>query len=199
MPGMNGLEAATRIRRISNKNNAIPIIAMSGHEVDKYAQLCREAGMNDYLSKPYAISRISQILNTFVDGNYTEPGIPFPLPEIAVSKAEEPIFDPSIGLAVFHEDKIEFGKFLKLFLDGFPDRMEKLLSAARINDWKVLEIEAHNLKGISANLGAKKVSTIASQLESNSKEGFEASVKDGLNELKAAMSEFELKIHGMIV
>ena len=49
MPVMNGLEAARRIRAQS----AVPIIAMTANSSPQERERCAEAGMNDYLSKPF--------------------------------------------------------------------------------------------------------------------------------------------------
>ena len=53
MPGMNGMEATGRIRRLARPDaESVPIIALTGDAIqaDKEAQL--EAGMNVSLSKP---------------------------------------------------------------------------------------------------------------------------------------------------
>ncbi|HPE87616.1 MAG: response regulator [Bacteroidales bacterium] len=50
MPGMDGLEATKRIR-IDGKNT--PILALSAFPEDDYKQRSLDAGMNDFLNKPY--------------------------------------------------------------------------------------------------------------------------------------------------
>ncbi len=50
MPGMDGLEA-TKVIRMEMKN--IPILALSAFPEDDYKQRSIDAGMNDFLNKPY--------------------------------------------------------------------------------------------------------------------------------------------------
>nr|WP_068889427.1 response regulator [Pedobacter panaciterrae] len=54
MPVMDGYQAAYAIRKMDNKTKAlVPIIALTATVSDNIAEKVREAGMNDYLSKPF--------------------------------------------------------------------------------------------------------------------------------------------------
>lgn len=54
MPVMDGYEAAILIRKLTNKAKAmVPIIALTASANNNVAQKIIEAGMNDYLSKPF--------------------------------------------------------------------------------------------------------------------------------------------------
>jgi CheY-like chemotaxis protein len=55
MPVMNGLQAARAIRKIeadSVDGRHVPIIAVTAHALDSDRDICLEAGMDDYMSKP---------------------------------------------------------------------------------------------------------------------------------------------------
>lgn len=53
MPEMDGLQTTRAIREIEEGTGEhVPIIAMTAHAVDGYRDLCREAGMDGYLTKP---------------------------------------------------------------------------------------------------------------------------------------------------
>lgn len=54
MDEMDGIEATRRIRsgQAGEKNRKIPIIAMTAHALQEYRDKCRDAGMEDFVSKP---------------------------------------------------------------------------------------------------------------------------------------------------
>lgn len=56
MPEMNGIEATIAIREHERKNNIlkpIPIIAVTAFAMEHDRRNCMEAGMNEFLTKPY--------------------------------------------------------------------------------------------------------------------------------------------------
>jgi CheY-like chemotaxis protein/HPt (histidine-containing phosphotransfer) domain-containing protein len=173
MPEMSGLEATRRIRALENSKKNIPIIALSAHSESKHGQLCLEAGMDGYLSKPFETKRINQIIRACADGQYRTRRNPTKTSETIPLQAEAPLLDVSVGLPYFSNDTFQYDKFLKEFLDGLPKRLENMEKALNIKDWESLGNEAHKLKGISANLGAMQVSNLASQLEASSRESTE--------------------------
>ena len=65
MPNMNGLEATLRIRKISGYRET-PIIAMTANAFAEDKLLCIEAGMNDFLIKPFSHEQLfSTLLHAF--------------------------------------------------------------------------------------------------------------------------------------
>jgi two-component system sensor histidine kinase/response regulator len=63
MPEMNGYEATRAIRRLEETNGThIPIIALTANAMAADRQLCLDAGMDDYLSKPIELDKLNQII-----------------------------------------------------------------------------------------------------------------------------------------
>ncbi len=63
MPKMNGFEATNQIRTGEQNNGQhTPIIAMTAHSSQEDRESCFNAGMDDYLSKPFKIEELQSIL-----------------------------------------------------------------------------------------------------------------------------------------
>ncbi|SMP74320.1 Signal transduction histidine kinase [Neorhodopirellula lusitana] len=66
MPGMDGLEATRRIRAAKETTYAdIPIVAMTAHAMSGDRIRCLDAGMTDYVSKPYAPARLFAVVEAY--------------------------------------------------------------------------------------------------------------------------------------
>ena len=53
MPDMDGYETTGRIRQIGYSQEQLPIIALTAHAIAGERERCIQAGMNDYLTKPF--------------------------------------------------------------------------------------------------------------------------------------------------
>ena len=62
MPVMDGLQA-TKLIIEKFGDNAPPIIAMTANVLSENETECREAGMKDFLSKPFTIERLQSIIH----------------------------------------------------------------------------------------------------------------------------------------
>ncbi|WPZ15690.1 response regulator [Nitratireductor rhodophyticola] len=67
MPGMSGLEATREIRhREREMRTRVPIIGVTAHALKGDRELCLEAGMDDYLSKPISPRALLEKINSWV-------------------------------------------------------------------------------------------------------------------------------------
>lgn len=68
MPVMDGVEATTKIRdgAAGSIYKDIPIIAMTANALVEDRNICIEAGMNDFITKPIAIEKLTMALDTFI-------------------------------------------------------------------------------------------------------------------------------------
>ena len=62
MPTMDGFEATRRIRRQASNYSQIPVIALTADIQEGIIEQCHEAGMNDYLSKPFTHDSLLEIV-----------------------------------------------------------------------------------------------------------------------------------------
>lgn len=68
MPVMDGFQATRQIRS-SLLNKATPIIALTGLDSEAERQACLQAGMNDFISKPYTQEQLQNAMNQWLTNN----------------------------------------------------------------------------------------------------------------------------------
>jgi CheY-like chemotaxis protein len=66
MPEMDGYEATRTIRQLPGSQKNTPIIALTADVMKEDQDRCLQAGMNHYISKPFARKRIEEILKYYV-------------------------------------------------------------------------------------------------------------------------------------
>jgi CheY-like chemotaxis protein len=65
MPEMDGFEA-TRNIRLLEKDQRIPIVALTANVLNSDKQACKDAGMDDFVGKPIMLSLLNSTLEKWV-------------------------------------------------------------------------------------------------------------------------------------
>ena len=66
MPELDGYDTTRRIRELEEPNQRTPIIALTAHAMKGDRERCLEAGMDDYISKPYTQEVLAVALNNWL-------------------------------------------------------------------------------------------------------------------------------------
>ena len=61
MPGVDGFEATRRIRA-AETGGRIPIVAMTANAFEDDRRACLDAGMDDFLPKPWKAAQLTEVL-----------------------------------------------------------------------------------------------------------------------------------------
>ena len=164
MPGMDGLEAAARLRE---KGCTMPILALTANTRLEDRAACRAAGMDDFLAKPVEPLGLYQALSKFL-----------PAGELAfVQSKPEPDFPDLVGVnrreglerlggnrALFRSLLIQFAKRH----ESFGHELRRALDAGDLQQTREL---SHTLKGLAGNLGLDNLSALAKQMEAAARSG----------------------------
>lgn len=179
MPEMDGFEATQLIRRYENDSELpvhIPIVAMTAHAMPGDRETCLQAGMDDYLTKPFERSQLRDMLQRYAPPRVIEDQ----QPADAVIKTSPPHLSAEIKTASPAIDWTRLDQFKALQRPDRPDFATKLVamyienSAQLISDMYAGMQEqvteqvmraAHSLKSTSANIGADTLSELARELE----------------------------------
>jgi CheY-like chemotaxis protein len=68
MPGMDGFESTRRIRQMETERGGArtPIVAMTAHVFDRDKHKCLEAGMDDFIPKPFDPKQLESVLSRLI-------------------------------------------------------------------------------------------------------------------------------------
>jgi CheY-like chemotaxis protein len=66
MPEMDGYTSTSIIRKMQSAQSRIPIIALTADAMKGDKERCLDAGMNNYISKPFKIEDIEAVLKEYV-------------------------------------------------------------------------------------------------------------------------------------
>jgi CheY-like chemotaxis protein/HPt (histidine-containing phosphotransfer) domain-containing protein len=177
MPEMDGYEATGVIRERETKNRGsgavtrIPIVALTGNATQQDRERCLQAGMDDYLSKPFSVATLQSVLNRWLSARQAPPGFEAPMGTAGgpVRQEESSPLDPKAldviaSLQPKGSDEI-MKKVIALYLDSSFNLMQGIRKAAKGNDADALHHAAHTLKSSSAYLGAMTLSLMSKELE----------------------------------
>lgn len=70
MPGLDGVEVATRVRAWESESgrDPVPLVALTASSADADRRACRDAGMDDFLSKPVDREALREMLARLIPG-----------------------------------------------------------------------------------------------------------------------------------
>lgn len=195
MPEMDGCAAARLIReheaqRVGDTDiRRVPIVALTAHAMQGDRELCLAAGMDDYLTKPYTVSQLEQVLarwlprgqTALVEGCGATPSLPprqtrdrhQTVPQrvgtLDDTRVEATIIDQSALVAIRelqrpgHSDIL--ARILSEYIETSPVMVDRIRRAVLSKNADELRASAHCLKSSSAQLGASVLAADCRELE----------------------------------
>ena len=174
MPVMDGYQAAREIRSRETRANRVPIIALTADAMKGTEQLCRESGMDDYLTKPIDRERLSEVVNRYLPSATAGPAAALAeRRELEPDELETPIapVDWERLMLTADNDRDFAGELVQLFIESGDSVLKDIRDALERGDMAALGRAAHSLKGSSANMCAGLASEAAARLESAARAG----------------------------
>ncbi len=168
MPIMDGYQASREIRQFQQENHLpnTPIIALTAHAMKGDMELCYEAGMSDYLTKPLTAKKLSETLQHWSQ-QAIKSSISSPITPTLLSDQDEEIHLINDKTVKRLEKEIggDLSPIYDHFLVSLKDSFEELDKAVTSEDIKAVQQLSHRIKGSSRNLGLDALGQLANDLE----------------------------------
>jgi response regulator RpfG family c-di-GMP phosphodiesterase len=173
MPGMDGVEAAARIRDIDKNDKYyrdLPVIMLTANALSGHKEQFLQSGVNDFLAKPIEMKKLNAILEKWTPEKARVPlEEANAMPAYAAEGAEE---FPQIagvnsreGLQNIGGSPAAYSNILSVFCRDAEERTGEIREAAAAGDLTRYTIMVHALKSASRSIGAAKLGAAAEELE----------------------------------
>ncbi|MBN2706662.1 MAG: response regulator [Deltaproteobacteria bacterium] len=180
MPEMDGYETTRliRSRATTTVNPRVAIVAMTAHAQRSDRERCLAAGMDDFLSKPVRLEELKQIIEHCLTS--LEKPLKTDKAETAPEDLEsESLFQEGENGIICDTDLFDRTAFLKKIDDDFDlyhELLHDFIQSAQVylkdikrgaaeNDFDLVRIAAHSLKGSAGSLAAHKLQSAAYEVE----------------------------------
>lgn len=165
MPVMDGLAATREIRRLP-AHASTPIIAMTADAFAEDRTRCLEAGMSDYVAKPFEPAHLTALIHKWT--SRPAPQTAAPTPDALAGDAAGANDD---GIDFEHGNLISHGKperyldLLKDFVQESANDIARMRAEVRSLAMADARRTSHSLKGAAALMGATRMQSLVQNFE----------------------------------
>lgn len=184
MPVMDGVEASRRIREWESSGGHTFIVALTASYLPERGRELFEAGIDNYMSKPFDVEHLRHILQYGLENRKAQVASSASQSD-TVTLADDQEFNHQIGVQRVGGDMETYKELLNDFVQELPWKLENMRSCFAKKDMEGLCRAAHNLKGVSANLGALQLSEHARRLEKQGIDSYTETIESMLNDIMA--------------
>jgi len=197
MPVMDGVEASRKIREWENGGRHTYIVALTASYLPEKGQELFEAGIDNYISKPFDVGHLRQMLRYGLDHRKLRNTSELIL-EAADGASAYQDLDYQKGIKQVGGDEGIYKELLADFIHELPEKLKNLQNCLLARDMEGLSRAAHNLKGVSSSLGVLQLSEYARTLEKQADEGYTKAPESIITEINDISGKFIQKANNFL-
>jgi CheY-like chemotaxis protein/HPt (histidine-containing phosphotransfer) domain-containing protein len=165
MPDMDGYQLAAQIRLEERGSKHIPIVALTADALKGQDARCRQAGMDDYLSKPLRIAALEAILNKWLTQGHTEAADSIESSDLQSNHPVSDAVDLNILKSFIGDETSAISDFVQSFRINAAKQSIALKDACIEGNMPQAKKSAHTLKSSAHYIGALVLSAICAEME----------------------------------
>lgn len=171
MPVMDGLEALKQIKLLQKNKPLVPIIALTAHALVEEKNRYLNAGMTDYLAKPFKPDELYQV----VFRNLKVPKSTGPSSKRSSAKGKKKeekstnkklmTVDLTFLREMVGEDQDVIDEMVDIFKEDTPNYLRAIDEGLKESDWEKIAKTCHTLKSSVGFMGRTDLVALAQQLQ----------------------------------
>ncbi|MEQ1543473.1 ATP-binding protein [Methyloglobulus sp.] len=178
MPFMDGYQATKEIRRdelAEGSGKHIPIIALTAHALSEDETQCKEAGMDEWVTKPFTRQDLSKALQKWLPEQLLISDQPALKTDISTLVKASSVIEDTTAINMgfftqqFHLDNIVDLDFITTLTQTFQQDAARTLSnlqqSIESGDAEQIRKLAHGLKSLSTNVASGKLTELCKTME----------------------------------
>ena len=198
MPGMDGIETTTAIRRMDSGSwyKTIPIVALTANAVAGAKELFLDGGLNDFISKPIEGKELTRVLTQWLPSDKVHRWTPKKAPAsessrtiLPIAREKGPVLNTAAGLVNSLGNEQLYIQLVEDFKKNHLDDLNKIKSARAAGDMKLLRRLVHTMKSSAALIGGEILRNTALAVEENLDKGRTEALNVVITELELAFAD----------
>jgi PAS domain S-box-containing protein len=169
MPEMDGFEATGALREAESEpgRRRVPIVALTANAMAGDRERCLAAGMDDYLTKPFKLDQLRDVLVKWLRLGTSTPVLPT-LAGPAQTTLDLNAIDSIRALQRAGAPNL-LDKLIPIFWTEAQRLVQTMREGIAGGDHHVVQFAAHQLKSSSANMGALTLSNLCRRLDAGAR------------------------------
>ncbi len=164
MPELDGIETTKKIRK--SYNLSTPIIALTANAFKSEIEKCKKAGMDDYLTKPFAEDALLKIIAKYTT---KKKGFAIQMETPENIKPQKPLYNLNSIRQLSRGDDEFVKKMIQLFISQTEDILPQINAALQNENYIEVSKLAHKMKPSIAGVGISSISEEVVYLEKEAK------------------------------
>jgi PAS domain S-box-containing protein len=188
MPEMDGIEATQIIRKVrDSKISQMPIVALTANALKGDNVRYIQAGMNDYITKPYTEAKLYSVISKYLKpdpnsplskpANSSQPSTDSKPKRLLIEESEEKqattgekLYDLSMVELIGKGNPGFINKMVSLFLEQVPKDLEKMNEYSNNGEWEHVSKLAHRMKPSIEGMGINSLKEPIREIETRTRQ-----------------------------